>query len=113
MTADEVHLTAPDHFRYEVPNALRTAVRRQRMTVHQATRSIENLFDLGIEFVDGDDLIVTGSLYAFRYNIALYDALYLVLADRANAPFVHADRRLSNSLRNRFAHATWIEDLRL
>lgn len=40
----------------------------------------------------------------------MYDALYLALAEQIGCPFVHADRRLHNTLAGRFPHELWIEN---
>lgn len=65
---------------------------------------------LEIPTISGSDLFALGFEFALRFDCAFYDALNLALADQAECPFVHADRRLRNTLNGRFARELWIED---
>lgn len=105
-----VVLIAPDHIRYEVANSLRSAARANRVPNEEARNSLWEFLALGIPTVSGDALLLDGYSYAERFGCALYDALYLALADRLGCGFLHADRRLHNTLDGRFARAIWIED---
>jgi predicted nucleic acid-binding protein len=58
-------------------------------------------------------LIVAGYDVARAYGCALYDALYLALAERTSAMFVHADRRLRNTHGGSHPLEMWIGDLAL
>lgn len=102
----------PDHFRVEVGNAIRNALRPNRLTVATARQAMTTLATLPIYPVPLDDLIVPGIDAAVHHDCTLYDALYLSLADRLSCPFVHADRRLHNTLAGRFEREFWIEDYR-
>jgi len=44
-----------------------------------------------------------------QYDCALYDALYLALAQQLALPFVTADRRLYERIRH-LSYAVWIGD---
>lgn len=66
---------------------------------------------LSIPVVVGTHIIVRGWDASRTYGCALYDGLYLALAEMMDCPLVHADRRLHNSLRGRFPLELWIEDL--
>lgn len=105
-----VDLLAPDHLYHEVLNALRTGVRMRRLRTDDAEEAVQNFVNLGIPTVAGSNLFVAGFSYALSYDCAFYDGLYLTLADQAECPFVHADRRLRNTLRGRFSHELWIEN---
>jgi predicted nucleic acid-binding protein len=93
-TAANVTLLVPDHIRYEVASALRNAVRVKRLTGEVARRDMSNFLDLHIQSVETDSLIRAAFDYALRYDCALYDGLYLALADMARCPLVQADRHL-------------------
>jgi predicted nucleic acid-binding protein len=103
-------LVAPDHLRYEVPNAIRTAVLTNRLTALDGQTAIEAFFGWQLPTAGGDGLIMAAYDIALRFGCALYDGLYLALADLISAPLVHADRRLHNTLAGRFQHELWIED---
>ena len=40
----------------------------------------------------------------------LYDALYLIVANALQAPFVTADRKLFDTIKDRLDDVVWIED---
>ncbi len=107
-----IDLAAPDHLQHEVLNVVRTGVRIQRITVGDAQELVSDFLDLNVPTFTGAVLFRSGFELALRYDCAFYDALYLALAEQANCPFVHADRRLHNTLAGRFKHEFWIEDYR-
>jgi predicted nucleic acid-binding protein len=107
-----IALLAPDHIQQEVGNAVRNAVRRGRITDDQARAAIQEILTWDFAFVETRSLLASGLELALVYGCALYDALYLALAERADCHVVHADRRLHNTLGGRFARALWIEDYR-
>lgn len=107
---NEIALLAPEHIRYEVPNALLVAANRQRLDLPTANLAVSNFLATRISTA-GDYAMLTSAFdYATRFKCAFYDALYLVMADRFECPFVHADRRLHNTLAGRFPRELWIED---
>ena len=101
-------LLAPDHLYHEVLNALRTGVRMQRLDAHDAEEAMHDFLALAIPTVAGPRLIVAGFRYALNYDCAFYDDLYLALADQADCPLMHADRRLRNTLQGRLPNELWI-----
>lgn len=110
FTEDRIALLAPDHIRYEIVNAIRNGLRRQRLDSRVGRMAVTDFLLLGIPTVGENAVLVSAYDYALHFDCALYDALYLVLADRAQCPFVHADRRLRNTLAGRFQRELWIED---
>jgi predicted nucleic acid-binding protein len=108
--AGAVRLIAPDHVRYEIANALRVAERSRRITGELAKGSLTRFLVSPIELVESNQLLLAGFDYAAIYGCAVYDGLYLALADMAQCPLVHADRRLHNTLAGTFARELWIED---
>lgn len=110
---DRVALLAPAHIAYEVPSAIRNAVRGKRLDPADGRAAITEFLALGIATVDDHGLIVAGYEQALRFGCSLYDGLYLALAEAARCPFIYADKHLRNALGNRFALALWIEEYRL
>jgi predicted nucleic acid-binding protein len=110
LRADRIALIVPGHFQIEVGNAIRNALRSHRLTLDAARTAMATLTALPTQAVHLDSLIAAGFDVALHYDCALYDALYLALADQAACPFVHADRRLHNTLAGRFPREMWIED---
>lgn len=109
LRADRIALVVPGHFQIEVGNAIRNALRSHRLTLDAARTAMKALAGLPMQSVSLDSLIASGFESALRYDCALYDALYIALADQLGCPFVHADRRLHNTLAGRFPREVWIE----
>jgi predicted nucleic acid-binding protein len=107
-----IHLTAPDHLRYEVPSTIRKCVRTRRLTNDQARSAIEVFLKWQIPTVGDDDLILTAFDQIVRFNGSLYDGLYIALSDATQYPLIHADDRLHRAIDDRVAGAIWIEDWR-
>lgn len=105
-----IHLLAPDHLYHEVLNALRTGVRMRRVTTDYAIDAMRDFLQLAVPVVDGPSLFSAGFNASLEYDCAFYDGLYLALADQAQCPLLHADRRLHNTLRNQFLNELWIGD---
>lgn len=110
MVDGRVALIAPDHIRYEVANAIHTAVRMSRITDTDGRAAIAQFLGWHLPTAAGDGLIVAAYDIARRFGCAFYDGPYLATADHIGAPLVHADRRLHNTLGQRFPHELWIQD---
>jgi predicted nucleic acid-binding protein len=107
---NDIAFLAPDHIRYEVPNAILASVRRRRLDLPTAKLAVSNFLATRISTASDYTLLTSAYDYAVRYDCAFYDALYLAMADRFDCSFVHADRRLRNTLGSRFERELWIED---
>lgn len=110
LAADPIAVVVPGHFQIEVGNAVRNALRPRRLTLDAARLALATVDALPVQAVPLADLIIAGFEAALHFNCALYDALYLALADQIGCAFVHADRRLHNTLGGRFPRELWIED---
>jgi predicted nucleic acid-binding protein len=84
----------PAIFVAEVANALRTAVRRARLTAAQAQQAARIVDALALQIDSGAQ--VTGALLsiAIAHDLTAYDALYLELAMRSGARLVTQDAAL-------------------
>lgn len=109
---DRIALLAPAHLEYEVANAIRSAVRRGRLEPSAGLRALQFFLALAVPTVSGDVLLLNALTTALELDCALYDALYLTLADHAERPLVHADNRLRNTLAGGFPLEVWIDDYR-
>jgi predicted nucleic acid-binding protein len=105
-----IHLLAPDHIRYEVPSAVRNALRTDRLTETEGQEAIAEFLNWPLPTVGNSALIQSAYEQALRFGCALYDGLYLALAGATGGTFVHADNRLRNSLGDRFPRAMWLTD---
>lgn len=92
-------LLAPVLFEYEIATALRRAIVLRILTLSEAMEGLDLILELGVELVLPTRSLSAQAIY-FAERIGqskAYDAQYLALASRENAPFWTADRRLANA----------------
>ena len=111
FTNGEINLVAPVQIRYEVPNAVTVAARRQppRINVADARLAIEYFLSLGIQTVDSDDLIRLAFDLSQQYDCALYDGLYLALSQQLGIPLITADNALYQKI-EQLPNVIWVAD---
>jgi predicted nucleic acid-binding protein len=86
----------PMLWRLEIGNALLLAVRRKRMSKPDRAEALSKLSDLPIE-IDTETFIhawASTLALADRFNLTLYDACYLELAQRRGLPLATLDKDL-------------------
>jgi predicted nucleic acid-binding protein len=105
-----VALIAPSQLRYEVPSAIRNAVRTNRVTPSEGRSAITNFLAWRVPTVADDEMIEAGYGHSLRFNCSLYDGLYVALASILDCPLIHADQRLANALGPGFPGAIWLGD---
>jgi predicted nucleic acid-binding protein len=109
-----LELFAPQFLLYEIPSAIQGAVRRRRLDAAEAKQAITHFFALSIPTVGDSETMESMITAAYatgeRLGCRLYDALYLIVADGLRAPFVTADRKLFNTISERWRNVVWIEE---
>jgi predicted nucleic acid-binding protein len=110
FAGDRIALIAPDHIRYEIANTLLVAARRSRLSELVARTGLFSFLNLRIPTVGDDRLLFSAYDLASTFGCALYDGLYLALAESTDCSLLHADDRLHNTLGGRFPWELWIED---
>ncbi len=110
--AGRINLIGPDNLAVEVVGAIRQAVSARYISASVGERHVEDFWQWNIDLVDTKPLILPAYRLSIRLGCSFYDAIYLVLAESHNLPFIHADRNLKNALNGRFAQELWIEDYR-
>ncbi len=88
-------LLAPAHIRFEVPSVLAVATIRTpvRLTPDQAQAANDAFIALPLITFDDSTLLSSAFPLTTQYGLAYYDAVYLALAQREQAPLITADRR--------------------
>jgi predicted nucleic acid-binding protein len=109
----EVDLVAPEHIRYEVPNAITFATIGQpaRLTRQQGRDAIEEFLALGIATYSDSTLLAEGYELAHRYGCAFYDGVYVALSERLRCPMITADARLYQRVHVHM-EAIWLNEYR-
>ena len=87
----------PQHWRFEVANALLVAERSGRLRPGGAATHLNSLRALSIQTDDSTDLDETLSL-AFEYDLSFYDAVYLERALRRGLPLATLDGDLMRAV---------------
>lgn len=88
----------PDLFYIEITNVLWKYVRWQGLAPKDAQAFLEQLNRIALISIPMADLMVDALDLASATSISAYDASYVVLAQRLNAPLITADRKLANAL---------------
>jgi predicted nucleic acid-binding protein len=97
--ARAIDLVAPYYTRYEVANSLEVARLQGRIDAQSADDQLRLFFQMEIGAHEDDDTLLIEALRVARaHSIALYDAIYIALAQRLDFAFVTADRRLHQRL---------------
>ncbi len=92
-------LIAPFLLEYEVVSALRRIMTTGMLDQRAATKALDAIHGLDIDLIaPGHDLDKSALMFAERIGQSkAYDAQYLALASRENAPLWTADRRLASA----------------
>lgn len=96
---DQVLLSAPTLFEYEVVTALQKSIVLKMINRSEALYALDTILELGIELVVPDRALDEAAL-AFAEQIGqskAYDGQYLALAAREKAAFWTADQRLATN----------------
>jgi len=97
----ECVLIAPTLLYYEVTNALRRYLVHDELSEKETTEALEAALALDITLYNDDELHLKALYFANRFSLpAAYDAHYLALAERFDAQFWTADRRLVRAVQN-------------
>ena len=98
----------PDLLFHELANVLRYNPRMERKEVEDI---IENLSELGLEVVMTAPTLTKEALkIAYDYQITVYDALYVALAQNLKFEFITADRKLYEKTR-RLQFVKYLRDI--
>jgi predicted nucleic acid-binding protein len=95
----EADLIAPASVHWEIGNAFSAMLKRQRITVEQATQAIEIYLQIPVRFVEVE---LTDALQlAAELNIYAYDAYLLRCAAKYRTPLLTLDDQLARLARQK------------
>lgn len=101
VESGQAALLVPSLWKYEMLNLLRSACRRRRLTVDDASAAQVALSRVPLEKVDIPDAIAQAEILrlAHAHHLSAYDASYLELAIRFYVPLRTADGALKRAAR--------------
>jgi predicted nucleic acid-binding protein len=88
----------PDLFYIEFTNVLWKYVRARQYTVEQSEIAIRRIQAFPLNITSTKDLIADAIKLSVTYGISAYDASYVALSQRTNAPLLTLDAKLANAL---------------
>lgn len=88
----------PDLFYVECTNILWKYVKRSGLGAEEARFFVEQLGQLALTSTPTASLIVDALDIAMAYDLTVYDATYVTLAERLGLPLITADRHLAAKL---------------
>ena len=89
--AGRIVITVPDLFFYEVANAI---IHKQFIPLEAVQSAVASLFALGMNAVSTDSGLLEKSVVLSRkLGVTVYDACYVVLAQKLDCPLVTANPR--------------------
>lgn len=91
----------PDFFYAECASALANYARLTNHPPKQAREDMKELLALALQVMPTADLAAEALDIALTHGISGYDAFYVALSSRVNAPFVTADEKLVRALAGR------------
>jgi len=95
QTLADTHLAAPDLLPFEVANVLRRHQVHGTLSPDVATLAHTDLLDLVIELFPYE--AVADRVWELRGSLPSYDASYVALAERLDAPLATVDARLTRA----------------
>jgi predicted nucleic acid-binding protein len=95
-------LLAPDFFVAETSNALLMAEFQGRLGAGESEKAILDLLNILPVLQSSVPLIPRAHEIAAAYRIAIYDVLYIALAERENAKLVTTDDKMIKKLQGQF-----------
>ena len=96
-------ISVPSLLIYEVTNVLRY---KNDLSTDQVKEAVQSLFDMDLDIMSPSRLVVDQAIELARtYNITVYDATFVALAEVLSATLVTADERLVQRLADKsFVH---------
>lgn len=108
----EIRVVVPEFFYSELGSVCSKRVRRDKIPVKQAITYSDSLSELPLQPYSDRELADVALENAFLFNISVYDALYVSLAEIYCAPFVTADKALFEKCRKRFDFIEYLGDIK-
>lgn len=106
--AGKYKLIVPELFDLELASAINKRIKKGMLSIRKAV-DLQGLM-MGFPFVEYSDRELSDVALenAYRYDVSVYDGVYLALAEIYGAPLITADQQLIKACKGKF---DWIEYL--
>jgi predicted nucleic acid-binding protein len=108
--AGKLALLAPMLFDYEIANALRVAVTRQRLSEQDAVAALADFAQFSIIRCDFSGISSRTFHLSGQHQRTAYDSAYMALAQARGAWVFTGDKRLFNAVGETLAWVKWLGD---
>lgn len=109
----EIRMVVPEIFYSEFANACWKYAKKKIIPVSRALAATDSLNHVPLESYSDRELTDVALENALRFNIPIYDGIYLALAEVYVAPLVTADRTLFNTCKDRFDFIEFLGDIKI
>lgn len=106
----KINFIVPRLFYYEIANVIHIAVQRKRLSEDEGKNIINDLLDIKTSIIDTNELIRNAYQKARKYNLSVYDALYLEVARGHGITLYTADKKFYDSVREKNKFVKLIRD---
>ena len=110
IRGDALEAIVPEFFYVECANAFRGKIKKKICSLEEAHRAFSVLQNLPLKRHLHEDLADIALDHAAIYDISVYDALYVSLAEIYAAPLITADAALLKACKGRFDFIQHLRD---
>jgi predicted nucleic acid-binding protein len=107
----QIQVTVPTTMKYEMANAL-WVKRREGLTHDEASAIMDDLKLLNLPEVSSLALIKKAQEFSYTYDIAIYDAIFLALAESLSCEFITADEKLCDKVKDKLTWVRFLGDIK-
>lgn len=111
--AGDLELLTPTLFDYEIANALKVAVAKERLSGDEAVHALDDFRQYSIQRFDFIELQKTAFQLACQHQCSVYDSAYMALAQEKGVWLYTGDRKLFNAVKDVVSWVKWIGDYQL
>jgi len=98
----EIKVAVPEFFYAEMGNVCRSRVRKKEIKSSVAFQIMDRVMELSLQSYSDQELSDVAFDNAIQFDLTVYDALYVSLAEIYTAPLVTADDLLIKACKDRF-----------
>ncbi|MFQ6041748.1 MAG: type II toxin-antitoxin system VapC family toxin [Candidatus Poribacteria bacterium] len=103
----EINVLVPTLLEYEVANVL-WVKRREGISKEEAVEIMKDLEELNLPTKTAFELMEQAQKFSYKYDVTIYDAMFLALAYQHSCEFITADKKLYNKVKGKLP---WVKML--